>query len=65
MVFDKLPNKPKLIQCNSHISGAGEEAPIQVRECFIQLQTGRKMLRERIIVIKNLKCNYILGHLLH
>ena len=33
--FDKLWNKPKLIQCNRNISGAGGEALIPIRECFI------------------------------
>ena len=62
--FDKLPNRPKLIQCNSHVSGAGEGL-IPVGECFIQLHTGRKMFRNRVIVIKNVKYNYILGQILH
>ena len=33
--FHKLPNKPKLIQCNRNISGAGEA--LISGECFIQL----------------------------
>ena len=46
-------------------SGAGGEALIPVGECTIQLQIGRKTFRHRVIVIKNLKCNYILGQVLH
>ena len=54
--LSKLPNKPKLIQCNRNISGVGGgEALIPVEECFIQLQTGRKTFRDRVIVIENLK----------
>ena len=63
--FDKLTNKPKLIQCNRNISGAGGETLIPEGEYFIQLQIGRKMFRDRVIVIENLKHNYILGQILH
>ena len=63
--FDKLLNKPKLIQCNRNILGAGGEALIPVGECFIKLHIGKKMFRDRVIVIENLKHNYILGQVLH
>ena len=62
--FNKLPNKPKLIPCNRNISCA-EEALVPVGECFIQLQIGRKTFRDRVTAIENLKCNYILGQVLH
>ena len=35
------------------------------RECFVQLQIGKKMLEDRVIVIENVRCNYILGQVLH
>ena len=48
-----------------NISGAGGEALVSVGECFIQLQIGKKAFRDRVIAIKNLKCNYILGQVLY
>ena len=63
--FEKLQNKPRLIKCNRIISGAGGEALVPVGEWFIQLQIGKKIFRDRVIIINNLKCNYILGQVLH
>ena len=60
--FDKLQNKPKLIGCNRGISGAAGEALVPVGECFIQLQIGKRTFWDRFIIIENLKCGYILGH---
>ena len=34
-------------------------------KCFVQLQIGKKSFRDRVIVIENLKCYYILGQVLH
>ena len=36
-----------------------------VGECFVQLQIGKKVFRDRVVVIKNLRCKYILGQVLH
>ena len=36
-----------------------------VGEWFIKLQVGKRTFQDRIIVIENLKCNYILGQVLH
>ena len=63
--FDKLLHKPKLIGCSRRISGAGGEALVPVGECFIQLQIGKRTFQDMVIIIGNLKCNYILGHVLH
>ena len=63
--FERLQNKSKLIKCNRNISGAGGEALIPVGECFNQLWIGKKTFRDRVIVIENLKCNYILAQVLH
>ena len=49
--LDKFQNRPKLIKCHRHISGAGGEALVPVGECFIQLQIGKRIFRERVIVI--------------
>ena len=50
---------------NRNISGAGGEALVPMGECFFQLQIGKKIFRDRVIIIKNLKCNYSLGQVLH
>ena len=63
--FDRLQNRPKLVRFNRSISGAGGEALIPVGECFIQLQISKRTFQDRVIVIENLKYNYILGQLLH
>ena len=36
-----------------------------VGKCTIQLQTGKKVFRDRVVVIKNLRHKYILGQVLH
>ena len=53
------------MKCNRNILGADGEALIPVGECFVQFQIGEKIYRDRVIVIQNLKCNYILGQVLH
>ena len=63
--FKKLQNKSRLIRSNRNISGVGGEALEPVGECFITLKIGKKIFRDRVIVIKNLKHNYILGQVLH
>ena len=65
MFYDKLQNKPKLAKCIMNISNVSGKALIPVGECFVQLQTGKKLFRYRVIVIQNLKHKYILGQVLH
>ena len=62
--FNNLDNKPKLIPCNRSIS-EGRGVFIPVGECFISAKINSKVFRDRVIVIKNLKKNYILGQVLH
>ena len=38
---------------------------IPISECFIQLQISKKLFRDRVIMIQNLKYKCILGHVLH
>ena len=63
--FKKLDNKLKLIPCNRSISGAGRGTLTPVGECFVQVQIGNKIFRDRVIIIENLKRSYILGQVLH
>ena len=63
--YDRLQNKPKLAKCSRNISNASGKALTPVGECFVQIQKGKKLFRERVIAIQNLKCDYILGQILH
>ena len=63
--YNKLQNKPRLAKCSRNILIVSGKALMPVGEHFIQLQIGKKVLRDRVIVIKNLKGEYILGQVLH
>ena len=63
--FDTLPIKPKLIPCDRYIAGGGGETLRPVGKCFIQLQIGKRVFRDRVVVIKNLRHKYILRQVLH
>ena len=63
--FNKLETKLKLIACNRSISGAGRGTLIPVGECFVQVQIGNKIFRDRVIIIENFTRDYILGQVLH
>ena len=62
--YDRLQNKPKLTKCRRNISSASGEALMPIGECFIQLQIGKKIFSDRVIVIQNLNHNYIFGQML-
>ena len=51
--FHSLPIKPKLIQCDRYIAGMGGKALRLVGECFIQLQIGKRVFIDRVMIIKN------------
>ena len=63
--FNKLESIPKLISCDRSISGAGGRRLYPVGECFIQVQFGNKIFRDRVIITGNLTKDYILGQVLH
>ena len=50
--YDKLQNKLKLAKCSRNTSNASGKALIPVGESFMQLQTGKKLFRDRVIVIQ-------------
>ena len=64
-IFETLSINPKLIPYNRFTAGAGGKVLRPVGECFIQLQIGKKVFRDRVAVIKNLWCKYISGQVLH
>ena len=59
--LDNFQSKPKSPICNRNISGMVGKALIPLEECFIQFQRGKRIFHDRVIVIDNLMCNYILG----
>ena len=63
--FNTLPINPKLIPCNRYIAGVGGKALGPVGKCFVQLQIGKMVFRDRVVGIKNLWHKYILGQVLH
>ena len=58
-------SQPKLAKCKRNISNASGKALTPIEKCFIQLQISKKLFRDSVIVIQNLKCKYILGQVLH
>ena len=63
--FDTLIMKTKLIPCNRSIAGTGGKILRPVGKCFIHLQTGKRVFRDWVVVIDNLRYKYILGQVLH
>ena len=63
--FDRLAVNPKLIPCSRSIAGAGGETLRLAGECIIHLQIGKRVFRDQVVVIDNLRCQYILGKVLH
>ena len=57
--YNKVQNEPKLSKCGRNILNTSGEALIPVGECFDQLQISIKLFRDRVIVIQNLKHEYI------
>ena len=64
--FDTLPIKPELIPHDRYIAGTGGEALRPVDKCFIPAANWkRRVFRDRVVVIENLRHKYILGQVLH
>ena len=64
-VLDTLPINTNLIPCNRYIACIGGEVLRPVGKCFVQLQIGKKIFRDRVLVIENLWHKYMLGQVLH
>ena len=56
-LFDSLQHKPKILQCNQTLRGAGGEALIPKNECFLQIKIGKQMFSDRVVIINNLNHN--------
>ena len=59
--YNQIHHSPKLIICNTLVSSAGVDSLQPVGKFFIQMKIARKILRDQVIVIKNLSRPFILG----
>ena len=51
--FDTLFIKPNLIPCGRYIAGEGGKTLRHVGEYFVQVQIGKRVFRDRVVIIKN------------
>ena len=47
--------------CNRQIRSVGGDPLVLMSECFVDLKIGKRILRDRAIIIKNLSRDYIIG----
>ena len=59
--FNGLKHKPKTIKCNRTLRGAGGEALIPKGKHFLQIKIGKQTFRDRVVIVHNLNCDYIIG----
>ena len=59
--FNSLKHKPKIITCRRTLRAAGGEALFPKGECFLQTEIGKQIFRDRVVIVQNLSCNYIIG----
>ena len=59
--FSSIINKPKVFKCNRKIRSVGGDTLVTIGECYIELKTGKRVLKDRVIIIKNLNRDYIIG----
>ena len=63
--FNSLKHKPKILKCSRTLRGAGGEALIPKGECFLQIKVSKQMFRDRVVIVNNLYCDYIIGTVIH
>ena len=51
--FRSIVNKPKVFTCNRQIRSVGGHPLVLMGECFVDLKIGKRILRDRAIIIKN------------
>ena len=59
--FRSIVNKPKVFKCNKKVRSAGGDTLVPIGECYVELKIGKKVLKDRVIIIKNLNRDYIIG----
>ena len=58
--FSSIVNKPKVFKCNRKVRSVGGETLVSIGECYIELKIGEKVLKDRVIIIKNLNRDNII-----
>ena len=53
--FSSIVNKPKVFKYNRKVRSAGGDTLVSKGECYIKLKIGKRVLKDRVIIIKNLK----------
>ncbi len=59
--FEGLQHKPKMFPCKHDVYGAGGDSLGPLGECYLQIQIGKKVFRDRVVILRNLTKSYILG----
>ena len=59
--FRSNVNKPKVFKCNRKIRSVGGDTLVPIGKCYVDLKIGSKVLKDRVIIIKNLNRDYIIG----
>ena len=59
--FSSIINKPKVFRCNRKVRSVGGDSLVSIGECFIELKIGKRVLKDRVIIIQNLHRDYIIG----
>ena len=59
--FSSIFNKPKVFKCNRKVRSAGGDTLVPKVECYIKLRIGKRVLKDRVIIIKNLNRDYIIA----
>ena len=56
-----IVSKPKVFKCNRKVRSVGGDTLVPMGECYVELKIGKKVLKDRVIIIKNLNRDYIIG----
>ena len=59
--FSSIVNKAKVFKCNRKIRNVGGDTLVPIGECYVDLKIGNMVLKDRVIIIKNLNRDYIIG----
>ena len=59
--FNSLKHKPKILKCSRTLGGAEGKALIPKGEHFLQIKIGKQMFRDRLVIVNNLNCDYMIG----
>ena len=58
--FRSIVNKPKVFKYNKKVRSAGVDTLVPIGECYVELKIGKRVLKDRVIIIKYLNKDYII-----